>query len=83
MKFLVKVGSAQAIFSMDQLSKLIELLDQTEVVKSEWVGKAISESGYIEKINRMEVKEMLDLKVMPQVEYDALVVRTELSKEAK
>lgn len=83
MKFLMKVGSSSAILSIEQLSKLTELLSEVEVLQNEWVGKANSESGYIDKINPMNLKEMLDLKVMPQVEYDALIVRTELSKEAK
>ena len=83
MRILVKIGSASAILSIEQLAKLTELLSEVEVLHNEWVGKAINPTGYIDKIKPMDVKEMLDLKIMPQVEDDALTVFTELSKEAK
>ena len=83
MRFVIQMGDATTLFTFDQLNQLIDLLDKVEVVQKEWVGKPTSPTGYIDKISHMTVKEMLNLKVMSQVEYDALVVRTELSKEAK
>lgn len=83
MRFVIQMGDTTMLLTFDQLGQFLDILEKVEVLQKEWVGKANSESGYIDKIKHMNVKEMLNFKAMSKVEYDALTVFTELSKEAK
>jgi hypothetical protein len=81
MKFILTVGSSKLILDHDKLSKLIEIIDGSETVKENWVGKAKSESGYVTVLDKPKLADLISLTVMSQIEYDALVTFTEVHKQ--
>jgi hypothetical protein len=84
MRFLVSISNP-IVLTAKQLEKLVAVVDGCEVKVSEWVGtgKGINGTNYIDKINQPKVEDMLTLKVLSQIEYDALITMTKLRAEAE
>ncbi len=84
MRFLVSISNP-IVLTAKQLEKLVAVVDGCEVKVSEWVGlgKGINGTNYIDKINQLKIEDMLTLKVLSQIEYDALITMTKLRAEAE
>ena len=84
MRFLVSMSNP-IVLTAKQLEKLVAVVDGCEVKVSEWVGsgKGINGTNYIDKINQPKIEDMLTLKVLSQIEYDALVTMAKLREEAE
>jgi len=81
MKFILTVGNSKVLLDNESLSKLGEILEECEVIKENWVGKTVSETGYVTMLDKPKLADLFSVTLMSQTEYDALVVFTEVQKQ--
>lgn len=81
MKFILTIGNSKLLLDNDTLSKLGELLDGCETLKEKYVGKPASDTGYVTTLDKPKLADLFSVTLMSQIEYDAMVVFTEVQKQ--
>lgn len=78
MYFILKDLSVSLLLTAEQVSKLTEVLLGTEVLKPEWQSRT---SSYVNKLECVPISEMFQLRMLSQVEYNALKMHAANSEE--
>ena len=84
MKFLVQIGSLNALFSEAQLAVLTDLMEGSEVMTNKYLGTGLGSNGtsYLEMIESVTVRKSLDIRAMPTQEYEGMKLITKLHLES-
>lgn len=85
MRFIVKIDGVEVLLTAPQVEALTHILQDADRVYDHSVGKDKGTHGYqmsyIHHIKSYNCAESMNLKVMPQEQYEATKLVTKLSKE--
>jgi len=85
MKYIMLIDSQRILLTHEQVEKIVDVIDGSEIMKSEYVGqgKGNNGGGYITFLDTPKLSELFSMKVLSDVEYGALVTLTEVRKQEK
>jgi len=85
MRFIVKIDGVEVLLTAPQVEALTNILQDADKLYDKSVGKDLGTHGYqmsyIHHIRAYNCAESLNLKAMPQEQYEATKMVTKLSKE--
>lgn len=82
MKLVINIGNVATLLSPEQLERLIDLLDGSEVLNNKYIGGNHG-SNYLELIEPIDIRRSLDLRVMPTMQYDGMKAITVMHLEGE
>lgn len=73
-KFTMMISNRKVLFTAEQVEALATVLADCEVINVQWVGSGKGDNGtdYTNRLATGPVSDLLDMKVMPETEYNAI-----------
>lgn len=73
-RFALALGNRKILFTAEQVAALAEVFAGCEVLNVQWVGSGKGDNGtdYTSRLVNLPVSDLIDLKVLPEAEYNAL-----------
>ena len=72
MRLVIDIGGTKVLLTAEQMDELITVLADADKIHSEWKSGA-GNGHYIHSIKELNVREDLNVRVMPTREYEALL----------
>jgi len=76
MKLVIDINHTKLLLTPDQVDALVSLLHGCERIESKYTGSKVNGSEYLDLIKPANIREVIKLGVMSDVEYDAMVFIT-------
>ena len=76
MKLVIDINHTKLLLTPDQVDALASLLHGCERIESKYTGSKVNGSEYLDLIKPANIREVIKLGVMSDVEYDAMVFIT-------